>query len=390
MTNNIPKGWKKVKLGEISIDISYGYTASAKSEPIGPKFLRITDIVPNRINWNTVPYCEISDKNYKKYKLEIGDIVIARTGATTGYNKIIKKDIESVFASYLIRYKINKDVADPFYVAYNLQSKKWYGFVENIIAGSAQPGANARQFADFEFYLPPLPEQRAIAEVLSSLDDKIDLLHRQNKTLEEMAMTIFRHYFIDNPDREKWEEVRLGDEFNIIMGQAPKGETYNDKKIGYPLFQGNADFGFRFPKARIYTTMPTKLVEPYLTLLSVRAPVGEVNMSITKSCIGRGVAAFEYKKNPSFHSYTFYMIKYLSTFFKFYDEEGTVFGAITKKDLSNFVIFKPPLNLILRFNSFAKIIDTKIINNYHQIRTLEQLRDTLLPKLMSGQIRVKM
>jgi type I restriction enzyme S subunit len=90
MNKKLPKGWKKVKLGEICKDISYGYTASAKSNPLGPKFLRITDIVQERINWDEVPYCKIDEKKAEKYKLKIGDIVIARTGATTGYNKIIR------------------------------------------------------------------------------------------------------------------------------------------------------------------------------------------------------------------------------------------------------------------------------------------------------------
>jgi len=163
--------WKHITLGEISTDISYGYTASATQEKKGPKFLRITDIVPDRINWDTVPYCLIEDKKLEKYTLKTGDIVIARTGATTGYNKLITKNSNVVFASYLIRYRINREVANPYYVAYNLQSYEWKGFVEGIIGGSAQPGANAKQFANFDFLLPPLKEQKAIAEVLSSLDD---------------------------------------------------------------------------------------------------------------------------------------------------------------------------------------------------------------------------
>ena len=101
-----------------------------------------------------------------KYKLQIGDIVIARTGATTGYNKIIKIDTDAIFASYLIRYKINVSIANPFYIGHLLRSSIWNSFVEGILGGSAQPGANAKQFASFEFPLPPLPEQQSIAEVL--------------------------------------------------------------------------------------------------------------------------------------------------------------------------------------------------------------------------------
>ncbi|MDQ6755890.1 MAG: hypothetical protein M3004_03055 [Bacteroidota bacterium] len=104
--------WKEYKLGELCTDINYGYTASANDKPIGPKFLRITDIVPQRINWETVPFCEIKETDFEKIKLEKGDIVIARTGATTGYNYMFNDDIETVFASYLIRYRLNKVVED--------------------------------------------------------------------------------------------------------------------------------------------------------------------------------------------------------------------------------------------------------------------------------------
>ncbi|MCX2683759.1 restriction endonuclease subunit S [Campylobacter sp. MIT 21-1685] len=198
--------WQRVKLEEICSTIDYGYTTSATNLNTGVKFLRITDIVPNIINWDSVPYCEINFDKKEKYLLERGDIVIARTGATTGYNKIIKQnDIQAVFASYLIRYKINLDLANPYFVFYHLQSLAWKGFVEGIIGGSAQPNANAKQFADFSFPLPPLETQQKIAEILSSFDDKIELLHNQNKTLESLAFTLFRHYFIDNPKRNEWE-----------------------------------------------------------------------------------------------------------------------------------------------------------------------------------------
>ena len=149
--------WKEYTLENLCEDISYGYTESASSEPIGPKFLRITDIVPTRINWADVPYCKITDANYKKYKLEIGDIVIARTGATTGYNKTIKDNVDSVFASYLIRYKIDRSMVCPLYIGFVLQSNSWYDYVDAIAGGSAQPGANAKQLGSYEILLPPLP-----------------------------------------------------------------------------------------------------------------------------------------------------------------------------------------------------------------------------------------
>lgn len=165
--------WVKCKLKDICTDISYGYTASANSDPVGPKFLRITDIVGSGINWTSVPFCVIDNKVKERYKLAIGDIVIARTGATTGAVATIKDRVDSVFASYLIRYRINESRANPFFIDFLLRSSSWDKYIQNIIGGSAQPGANAQEFGSFEFLLPPLETQRKIARILSTLDGVI-------------------------------------------------------------------------------------------------------------------------------------------------------------------------------------------------------------------------
>ena len=214
-----PKGWREVKLGDLCADISYGYTASAKHDSVGPKFLRITDIISDQINWNNVPYCEISEDKKKNYQLETGDIVIARTGANTGYNKIIKTNHTAIFASYLIRYKINHSLAYPFYINYVLKSLYWKNFVKSIVSGSAQPGANAKQFASFTFLLPSLSEQKAIAEILSSLDNKIEQNQNMNKILEDMAQSIFKSWFIDfDPVHAKKMALEAG----LAEGQAER------------------------------------------------------------------------------------------------------------------------------------------------------------------------
>lgn len=379
--------WKEIQLRDISADISYGYTASASAENVGPKFLRITDITSGRINWETVPYCKISEKDLKKYKLGIGDIVIARTGATTGYNAIIKTKIDAVYASYLIRFQIDRKLADPFFVGHILQSNNFQDYVDAIAGGSAQPGANAQQLADFEFLLPPLPEQTAIAEVLSSLDDKIDLLHRQNKTLEQLAETLFRQWFVEE-EEESWEVGTLEDEFDFIMGQSPTGDTLNEEKNGMVFYQGRSDFSFRFPEPRVYTTSPTRIAKSLDTLVSVRAPVGDMNMAFDECCLGRGVAAFRYKYDKSFYSYTYYKLRSLMQSIKQFEDNGTVFGSIGKDDFKKLECVIAPSELILKFQENAKPIDDKIKSNTQQIRTLTQLRNTLLPKLMSGEVRV--
>jgi type I restriction enzyme S subunit len=242
---------------------------------------------------------------------------------------------------------------------------------------------------DIDIYVPSIPAQTAISSILSSLDDKIDLLHRQNATLEKLAETLFRQWFVEEA-KEEWGTGKLGDEFVLTMGASPPGESYNEEGFGIPMYQGNADFGFRFPTNRVFTTDPKRFAEKYDTLVSVRAPVGEQNMANERCCIGRGVAAFRFKKDNSFYTYTYYKMKSLINDIKQFNETGTVFGSISKSDFENIEIVIPDKISIHKFQNEANPIDDKITTNTIQVRTLTALRDTLLPKLMSGKVRVEM
>jgi len=223
--------------------------------------------------------------------------------------------------------------------------------------------------------------------VLSSLDDKIDLLHRQNKTLEGMAEALWRQMFVEEAD-PGWKKGKLGDEMDITMGQSPPGHTYNEENQGMLFFQGRAEFGFRFPEARLYCTEPKRFAKQYDTLVSVRAPVGDINMASEECCIGRGLAAVKHKKG--FVSYTFYKIRSLKDDFDSFEQQGTVFGSIGKDDFNGIDTIIPDKRIVQQFDTMAKPLDDKIFMNSIQIRTLSRLRDTLLPKLMSGEVRVKL
>ncbi len=199
--------WKETTLSEVSHDVSYGYTESATPEQVGPKFLRITDIQGGVVNWESVPFCQISKVNYTKYKLEDGDIVVARTGNSTGENYLFRGNADAVFASYLIRFRLDPTEAEPCFVWYNLRTATWWDFINSSKTGSAQAGANAKVLGRFPLRLPPLREQQAIACILGALDDKIELNRRMNRTLEEMARAIFKSWFVDF-DPVHWNSAR--------------------------------------------------------------------------------------------------------------------------------------------------------------------------------------
>jgi len=315
--------WKRTTIEQVASKVDYGYTASASSEKVGPKFLRITDIQNGVVDWGSVPFCEIDSSSKQKYQLEQGDIVVARTGNSTGENFIYQGGPETVFASYLIRFRLDPSVVEPSYVWRCMRSRSWWNFVEGSKTGSAQAGANAKVLGRFEFVYPPINEQKAIAHILGTLDNKIELNRKTNETLEGIAKALFKSWFVDfDPVRAKaegrptglpdeinelfpdsfeeselgeipsgWKVSTLGQENEIVMGQSPPGHTYNEEGNGLPFYQGRSDFGFRHPGERVYCSEPSRLAKEGSTLMSVRAPVGSINMADSTCCIGRGVAS---------------------------------------------------------------------------------------------------
>jgi len=388
MSNKLPNGWKECKLGEVvylnqrSIDSTYEYQNIVYLDTGSITRGRITDIKEYKLS---------EAPSRAKRLVKHNDIVYSTVRPIQRHYGIINNPPDNMVVSTgFVVIEAIESLVDPFFIYYFLTLDEIVEILDIIAEAStsAYPSLRPSDLENLNILLPPLPEQRAIASVLSSLDDKIDLLHRENKTLEAMAETLFRQWFIEEA-KDDWEKGVIPDEFDFTMGLAPPGESYNEEGIGVPLYQGNADFQFRFPKKRVYTTDPKRFAEKYDALISVRAPVGTINMADDKCCIGRGIAAFRYKNNNSFYTYTYFKLRSLMGEIQQFNDEGTVFGSINKRDFESFEIVIPPYNVIVQFQNFAKPLDDKIIVNSIQIHTLEKLRDTLPPKLMSGEVRIQ-
>jgi type I restriction enzyme S subunit len=283
---------------------------------------------------------------------------------------------------------------------------------ENILSqssGTTIPAIYQADLKKIKITFPPIIIQTAIAEILSSLDNKIELNNKINQELEALAQTLFKRWFVDfefpNENGEPykssggemvdselgeipkgWKYGTLKDEFHLNMGQSPKGETYNETGDGMIFFQGRSDFGFRFPALRMYTNDPKKVAKKFETLISVRAPVGDINMAESTCCIGRGIGSISHEKK--FFSYTYYKILSLQGELKSYDNEGTVFGSINKETLGNIKIIIPPVDIAKLFNDLVCQKDSLIYNFTQQNQNLINLRDKILPKLISGELEV--
>ena len=374
--------WKTYRLGEICSDISYGYTESASLETVGPKFLRITDIQYDFISWDKVPYCPISKENYKKYKLEIGDIVIARTGASTGATAIFKDEgIDAVFASYLIRYKIDKEIAYPFYIGQLLKSALWRSYVTSIIGGSAQPGANAKQFADFEFPLPDLATQTAIAQILTSLDDKIELNLQMNQTLEAMAQALFKEWFVNfkfpdfdgelvNGLPKDWKTAKLSSVCEIKYGKDHK-------------HLGNGDIPV-YGSGGIMRFADKALFEKESILIPRKGTLSNL-FYVSKPFWSVDTMFYTIIKDESIRKYLFYLLKTLNLASM---NVGSAVPSLTTEVLNKIDIIIPKKEVLIDFEETISTFYSKMEENINQINSLTQTRDTLLPKLMRGQIEL--
>lgn len=177
------ESWEKVKLGKY-VDTQYGYTESSSQKQVGPKFLRITDIQDGIVNWANVPFCEISDVDFERYAILKNDIVVARTGATTGKSHLIVDDVKAVFASYLIRIKIKSPKLQPQYLYDFMQSQMYWGQITEFSAGIAQPGVNAKKLKEIVLPIPSVPEQVEIVRILDSFLSK----ERQAKEATEEVL----------------------------------------------------------------------------------------------------------------------------------------------------------------------------------------------------------
>lgn len=319
--------------------------------------------------------------------------VVGRQGAYCGNVRFFSGEAYMTEHAVVI---VGNELADTRYLAYLLSTMQ----LGHLSAQSAQPGLSVQTLSKLSINIPDISTQRRIAGILGSLDDKIELNRRINANLEAQAQALFRSWFVDfEPFRDGpfvdselgkipqgWEIGTLSEIADITMGQSPKGSSYNEEGNGIIFYQGRAEFGNRFPSIRLYTTEPTRIAEINSVLLSVRAPVGDINIAKNTCCIGRGLAAI--KSKHGCNSFILYLLQSLKPLLEQYNGEGTVFGCINRKEIEGLPIIIPKESVINEFEEIVEKIDSEIKNLTIEQENLSALRDTLLPKLMAGEIKI--
>lgn len=347
------------------------------------------------------------------------DVVVVRR-CNSGENAVVPAGLQCAIGQNLVVLRSNGEHVYPPFLRWLVRGQEWWEEVRKFInVGAVFDSLRCRDIPKFELPIPPKAHQKQIASMLDALDDRIQLLRETNATLEAMAQALFKSWFLDfDPVHAKaegrtpegmdaetaalfpaefeeselgmipkgWKVETIGGAFNLTMGQSPPGDTYNDSCNGLPFFQGRTDFGIRYPENRKYCTTPTRIAQPHDTLISVRAPVGDINMAWEKCCIGRGVAAARHISG--YISFTHYCLKSIQHKISAFDDSGTVFGSITKKQFENIIFLMPSEQAVSAFEQRANGFDESIKNNTAKIRTLTALRETLLPRLISGRLRL--
>ena len=360
--------WSSVKLETIADVIDSLHQTPVYSDA-GYPMIRVTDIKKGRLDLsNTFKVAkEVFEKFSKNHLPKKGDLVFSRVGS---YGNISYVDTNDDFClGQNTAFIIPKQ--SSLFLYYFLNSPLGINEIESSVAGSTQPTVSLKSIKNFEIPLPPLPEQKAIASVLSSLDDKIDLLHRQNKTLEAMAETLFRQWFVVESEKD-WEEKLLGDFFETSSGKGLRKEQLIEDGL-YPVLGANGEIGrtndFLFDEKLLFTGRVGTLGNIFIV----------DNKKVWLSDNTLVFRKIQY----------FYFVYFTLKLTRLADyNAGSTQPLIRQSDIKEIPILSPINTKLDIFEEQAESFFMKIKSNNNQICTLEALRDTLIPKLMSGKVRV--
>lgn len=403
MENN----WKEVYLGDIS-DVQTGpFGSQLKNEQYikgGTPVVTVEHIKDFRITDFDYPSITDEDKDrLAKYLMKTDDILFTRVGSVDLSAYVSEKQNGWMFSSRMLRVRTNEEVHSKF-LSYYFQQRSFRDYILNISVGATMPSINTSILKSLIISYPPLPEQKAIASVLSSLDDKIDLLHQQNQTLEALAETLFRQWFIEEA-KEDWEEVQLGDLVDVFNGVSYKSDDLNPSTtamVTLKSFERNG--GFRMDGFKEYTGKYKEthvveegdLVVAHTDITQDAALIGNPVLVKSHSNYDKLVISMDLvkvvSKNSNFTNEFLYLLMKTREFKEHalgYSNGSTVLH-LSKKAIPEFELKLPPNELVHLFTEKVSHLIKKQFVNQNQIQTLTQMRDTLLPKLMSGEVRVKL
>ncbi|WP_241216968.1 restriction endonuclease subunit S [Bifidobacterium goeldii] len=338
---------------------------------------------------------------------EPGDVVISRE-APMGVVGIIPEGMKCCMGQRLVLLKVDRSQCAPTYLLYALTSEYVQTQIRRIdTRGSIVSNIDLDTLRELE--IPIVENSEEAANLLDVISRKIEMNTKIIAELESVARSVYDYWFTQfdfpdehgNPYRSSggamtyskalhrdipagWSVGSLAMMANIIMGQSPSGDSYNETGDGMPFFQGKADFGIHYPTRRVYTTQPQRIAEEDSILMSVRAPVGAMNFAAEQCCIGRGLASIQ-SISRSNRLFVYFSLEHCSSLFNALSNNGTTFGAIDGRTLHDLQIIIPPKEIQEQFSRMSEFWYSGIKTASKESARLAALRDRLLPLLMNGQ-----
>lgn len=333
------------------------------------------------------------DFDIEKYIIRKGDVLFALTGdpvskpnplSWVGRVSYYTHDEPALLNQRVCKAVPKGSVPNEYLYYFFRQESESFKLASKATGSASQANISTKTIEQHRMDIPDKDKMDKIVSVLRNIDEKIENNNQINRNLSEQAMALYKKMTIDAS--EECIEGVLSDVAEIVMGQSPKGDTYNEDGDGTVFYQGRAEFGDRFPTRRLFTSAPKRLAKENTVIISVRAPVGDVNVAYEECCIGRGLCSVGSKDNhQSFVLYTMYSLK---DQFDIYNGEGTVFGSINKDSMNGMSIQIPNKALMDKFEEIVSPMDAVIKANYEENCRLIAMRDNLLCKLMSGELDV--
>lgn len=340
-----------------------------------------------------------SKEEYLKYKKPLNDrTILLSINGTLG--NVALYNNEKCFLGKSACYFNVKESVDKQFIRYVVTNKYFQTYITEFAHGTTIQNLSLKTLREFPFELPPLSEQKAIASVLSSLDDKIDLLHRQNTTLERMAKTLFRQWFVEEA-QESWEEVTLSSLCTLITkGTTPTtlGHSFVESGINFIKAESITDAGgfitekFAKISSETHAFLKRSIIQKSDVLCSIAGTIGRVAIvedSILPANINQAIAILRVDESKCFPEFIYLFLK--SDYFQEV-MDGKIVHAVQPNlslgEIGNTTLKIAPFEKLIEFRNLVKSIFDKKTNNLLQIQTLEKLRDNLLPKLMSGEVKV--
>lgn len=372
--------WPTVPLAEV-LEFREGPGIMAYDfRPQGVPLIRLAGLKPGSRLLDGCNYLDPDTvgRRWEQFRVRRGDTLLS-TSASLGEVAVVPKSAEGAIPyTGIIRFRPRDSRLLAQFIPYALRAPRFRRQIEEMGVGSVMRHFGPMHLRQMTLEVPPLDSQRAMAEVLSALDDKID----SNRRIELVCTQLAAGLFQNAADGR----APLGEIANITMGQSPPGDTYNTSGEGLPFYQGTRDFGLRHPSRRVWCTSGTRCATSKDVMVSVRAPVGRLNVAVEDCVIGRGVAGL-----GSAHPSTLYQALAADpSVWAPYEAQGTVFGAIGKHEMAEIVVPWPSSQELLpSLEQELAILDARLLAAVRETAVLSAVRECLLPALLSGQLRVR-